>query len=302
MIDRSLILTTAAKPYALSKAETVRVLDLLRRNGVAAIRGFVPPQDVVDMRKTAEVATTEGFVFGAANSLVAKVIEFEGTRDFSHPFLISGSATRLVTNGALLDLIGAYLGDGPIIHHGLFQRSLPLEEVLLDWHIDCGSNKRLNGISKFPDIRLRSILYLSDVESGGLGYILASAAEAKAIFVPLPTGQLFPIDKVPSDPARRVMLNEPAGTLILFDTHGLHRPEVPKQERLVMNVWFARKDFSAKLPPVLFSVSNVPQENRDRISVFDNARGGEVLSKPEPVKPPNIVKRVARRLVRDLVG
>ena len=28
-------------------------------------------------------------------------------------------------------------------------------------------------------------------------------------------------------------INEPAGTLVLFDTHGLHRPEVPKQERLV---------------------------------------------------------------------
>jgi len=297
MIDQSLIPTQIANPYVLSEAEAERILDSLRRNGVAAVRGFVPPQDVAELRQIAEVATTEGFVYGAANSLAVKVVETEGTRDFAHPFLISGAATRIVTNGTFLDLVGAYLGDKPIIHHGLFQRSLPLEEMLLDWHIDCGSNKKLNGIAKFPDIRLRSILYLSDVESGGLGYILGSAMEAKAAFMSAPDSQLFPIDKIPPEPARRVMMNEPAGTLILFDTHGLHRPEVPKQERLVMNVWFARRDFGAKLPPVLFSISNIPVTNRDRMDVFDNTRGAEVLLKPEPTKKPSVVKRLVRRLV-----
>jgi len=297
MIDKSLIPTDIAKPYVLSETEVGRILASLRQNGVAAVRGFVPPQDIAELRKTAEIATAEGFVYGAANSLAVRVVEAEGTRDFSHPFLISGAATRVVTSASLLDLVAGYLGEAPIIHHGLFQRSLPLEEMLLDWHIDCGSNKKLNGTVKFPDTRLRSILYLGDVESGGLGYILDSAAQAKAAFLPLPSGQLFPTDKVPADPARRVTMNEPAGTLILFDTHGLHRPEVPKQERLVMNVWFARKDFSAKLPPVLFSLANVPPGNRDRIYMFDNARGGEPLAKPEPAKAPSIVERVVRRLV-----
>jgi hypothetical protein len=297
MIDKSLIPTDVATPYRLTEAEAARILESLRRNGVAAVRGLVARGDVAELRKTAEAATTAGMVYGAANSLLVKVIESDGTRDFHHPFLISGAATRVVTSGALLDLVEAYLGNAPIIHHGLFQRSLPLEEMLLDWHIDCGSNKKLNGVAKFPDVRLRSILYLSDVESGGLGYILDSAAKAKAAFLPLPNGQLFPTDQVPPDPARRVMMNEPAGTLILFDTHGLHRPEVPKQERLVMNVWFARKDFSAKLPPVLFSVANVPPENRDRISVFDNARGSEAFANAEPPKRPNIIKRLVRRLV-----
>lgn len=297
MINQSLIPTDVAEPYVLSEAESVRILESLRRNGVAAVRGFLPKQDVAELRGTAEVATKEGFVYGAANSLAVNVIEAEGTRDFGHPFLISGAATRVVTNGALLDLIGTYLGDTPIIHHGLFQRSLPREKMLLDWHIDCGSNKKLNGTAKFPDLRLRSILYLGNVESGGLSYILNSAADARAAFLPLPSGKSFPTDKIPPDPARRVTMNEPTGTLILFDTHGLHRPEVPKQERLVMNVWFARKDFSAKLPPVLFSISNVPLANRDRISVFDNARGGDILPKPEADKKSSAVIGLIRRLV-----
>lgn len=296
MFDRSLITTDVAQPYAMSQTEAARVLDSLKKNGLAVLRGFIPKEDVAELRQSAEIATMEGFVYGAANSLAVKVIESEGTRDFGHPFLLSAAATRYVTNPALQDLIAAYLGDTAIIHHGLFQRSLPLDHMLLDWHIDCGSNKKLNGIKKFGDIRLRSIMYLGDVESGGLGYILDSAKEAKDVFLPLPAGQLFPEDKVPADPDRRVMVNEPAGTLVLFDTHGLHRPEVPKQERLVMNVWFARKDFAAKLPPVLFSVSNVPPAQRDRISVFDNARGAEVLTKPEPVKPPTVVQRLVRRL------
>jgi hypothetical protein len=298
MIDKSLIVTDAAEPYALGEPEAGRILSSLRQNGVAAVRGFVPKGDVAELRQTAAVATTEGFVYGAANSLAVKVIEAEGTRDFVHPFLISSAATRVVTSSPLLDVIGAYLGDEPIIHHGLFQRSLPLDGMLLDWHIDCGSNKRLNGTAKFSDLRLRSILYLGDVESGGLGYILGSAGEAKAVYLPLPSGQLFPADKIPGDLDRRIMINEPAGTLVLFDTHGLHRPEVPKQERLVMNVWFARSDFAAKLPPVLFSLSNIPPANRDRISVFANARGAEPLSKPEPVNRPSMVERLVHRLVR----
>ncbi|HZL59506.1 MAG TPA: hypothetical protein VFC38_07375 [Stellaceae bacterium] len=296
MYDRSLVTTEVAAPYSLAPAEAARILESLRRNGVAALRGFIPAQDAAQLHDTAETATTPGFIYGESNKLSIKTAMSEGTRDFSHPFLVSATAARIVTTGALLDLVEKFLGDRPIIHHGLLQRSLPLEDPILDWHIDCGSNKSLNGIAKFPDVRLRSILYLSDVESGGLGYILDSASEALPVFMPLHEGELFPSDKVPTDPERQVAMNERAGTLILFNTHGLHRPEVPKKERLVMNVWFARRDFSARLPAVMFSLSNVPAANRDRLYVFDNERGPETIHAPKPVSSPSVIRRLIRRV------
>jgi hypothetical protein len=210
---------------------------------------------------------------------------------------VSREAAELVTAPGLLDLTEAFLGNRAIIHHALFQRSFPLAEPILDWHIDCGSNKALNGPAKFPDVRLRSILYLSDVTSGGFSYTLGSAAEALATFLPLPAGQFFPQAAVPVEADRQMTVDAPAGTLILFNTHGLHRPEAPKSERLVLNTWFARKDFSAKLPPTLFSLAFVPEAQRDRIYIFEGERGNDDrLRTVTPLAPPGILQRIARRL------
>jgi hypothetical protein len=296
MHDPSLIGTDVTEPYALRAAEAARILNSLRRNGVAAIRGFVPPADVAEIHRAAETATSAGFTYGSANSLITRVTEAEGTRDFPHPFLLSAAATRVVTAGAVVELVEAFLGDRAMIHHGIFQRSLPREKTMLDWHIDCGSNKALNGTVKFSDLRLRSILYLSDVESGGLGYVLDSAPDALKTFLALPPGDFFPPEKVPTD--RQVAMNQPAGTLILFNTHGLHRPELPKSERLVMNVWFARRDFAAQLPPALFSLALVPPENRDRLYVFENQRGAEALRVSAPAPRPGMARRLLRRIAR----
>jgi hypothetical protein len=73
------------------------------------------------------------------------------TQEFRHPFLVSDKAAKLVTSPALLNLVEGVLEDKATIHHALFQRSLPTKDILLNWHIDMGSNKLLNGRQKFKD-------------------------------------------------------------------------------------------------------------------------------------------------------
>ena len=160
-----------------------------------------------------------------------------------------------------------------MIHNALFQISFPREDQPLGYHIDCGSVKSLNPGKKFSDYRLRTILYLNDVESGGFSYILNSHSEAFKVFFPLPYSQLFPKENIPADADRRITVHEPAGTLVIFNTHGLHSPTVPKKTRSVLNTWFAKRDFSGNLPATLFALNLVDPDRRHRLHVFDSERG-----------------------------
>jgi hypothetical protein len=295
--DKSLLLTDVAVPLQLTVAEVDRAERSLAVNGLAVLRGFLPKADVAEMQRVADASTKSGYTY-AQNSCNISTVLAEGTREFRHPFLISEPAARLVTNHSFLNLLEKGLGDRAIIHHGLFQRSLTGVRQMLDWHIDCGSYKALNGIKKFADHRIRMIVYLSDVKDGGFSCILGSSEQALAAFLPLPLGDLFPVDAIPVDPDRRMTVNEPAGTVLLFNTHGLHRPEVPETERLVLNVWFARSDFKGRLPGALFSLALVPKNQRDKLYIFEDERGFDPLA-AHPVgsfSKPSIIRRIARRL------
>jgi len=270
--DASLVTTDVASSNVLSGAESARIKASLHANGVAVIRGFIDSERLRQLREDVVAAVSDDFDFGVPYGFELPAKRTPGTSEFFHPFLFSSAAAALVTSPSLQEIIEDYLGSAAIIHHALFQRSLPVDQPTVDWHVDTGSNKALNGASRFPDRRLRMITYLSDVKSGGLGYIL-DTRDATKLFLSRPVGELFPLSEVPADPRRRIVIEEPMGTIIFFDAHGLHRPEPPKEDRLVLNTWFARNDFSAKLPPVLVSVAGVPKENYGSMHVFGNARG-----------------------------
>jgi hypothetical protein len=302
--DTSDVTTEVATPYTFSATEAARIQASLTRNGLAVIRGFIPPADLRELQASARSATESRYSYGREVGCNAATTVSAAAQEFRHPFLVSATATRLATNGPLLDIMEETMGEKAIIHHGLFQRSLPLENAVLDWHIDTGSNKSLNGRQKFEDLRVRMIVYLTDVTNGGFSYIVESSKEALKTFYPLPAGELFPEDQIPSDLSRRVTVNERAGAIILFNTHGLHRPEVPKTERMVLNVWFARRDFSGKLPSALVSMNLVPNDQRDRAYVFANERGYDPLKAGAgaAAQPVSFTQRVARRLARSLAG
>lgn len=265
--NKNIVFTELKTPLAPTPEEFARIQESIQLNGVAVVKNFLPNSLTEKISRDANLTCAHGY--GIGPGLHIDAAQDPKTHEFRHPYLASRAANEYLFSDAFLKIMDDCLGRDRVIHNALFQYSLPQETMALDFHIDCGSIKALNGLKKFPDFRIRTILYLSDVKNGGFSYILNSHEEALKEFMPLPIGTLFPTEKYPTDPDRRVTVSEKAGTLILFNTHGLHRPEIPKDSRMVLNTWFAKKDFSAKLAPILFSLSFVPENKRDRLGVFD---------------------------------
>lgn len=269
--DKSMLETTLERPGCLSAAELERARASIAANGMAVLRNFVAREVTAKMAATALTVCSKGYGVGLGVSMQPFIDP--QTAEFRHPYACSKEAVEFATNESFMTLLEDFLGPQPIIHNTVFQVTFPRDKQMLDYHVDCGSVKSLNPKKKFADFRLRTILYLSDVESGGFSYILNSAKDALQTYMPLPYAQLFPPEAVPADPDRRIVVNHPAGTLIIFDTHGLHRPEIPRAQRIVLNTWFARKDFSGNLPGTLFSLGLVPPDRRHRLHIFENERG-----------------------------
>lgn len=295
MLDINLVKTLTETSGAISDSEMCRINDSLKFNGMAVVSGFIRKDMCNRLLQDATECVQDDYDAGRALGAVIKMGNSEATAEFGHPFLVSKGAVDLVTNPILLKIVETYLGDKAIVHHALFQHSVPISEPAVDWHVDTGSNKVLNGGGRFPDRRLRMIVYLTDVESGGLSYILDSR-DAATHFLSLPQGGLYPQSDIPAQLQKRVTINEMAGSIILFDAHGLHRPEPPRATRLVLNVWFARSDFSASLPPILFSLAKVPSAQINNIYVFGNERGSSVeKTRRTPSAPASILRNVINR-------
>jgi hypothetical protein len=269
--NKAILYTELKQSGVISAGDMTQVTDSLKQNGLAVVRNFLPSDKIRKIRRAAEISCDTGYGIGGGYTLDPS--QNEKMHEFRHPYLTSPEAVEYVTSENLLRPIDALLGERAIIHHAVYQISLPSQERVLDFHIDSGSFKSINGRKKFSDLRIRTILYLSDVKNGGFSYILNSHDAALRTFLPLPTGELFPQSEVPrGDPERIVTIHEPAGTIIFFNTHGLHRPELLDEKRVVLNTWFCRNDFLGKLPAMLFSAAAIPTAQKHRIHIFENER------------------------------
>lgn len=296
--DRSLLRMRLKQSWVFTEEEIKQATESLSRNGIVVIENFLDPDTTEGFARQVERSLDAGRNAGYANFATLEPVHTAASIEFHHPFAVSSTATAVVTNRQILDLAEAYVGEQVRIHSAIFQKTFPLKEgcSAVDWHVDCGANKQLNGATRFADKRLRSILYLSDVDDGGLGYILDSR-EARDVFLAQPEGALFPPERVPDDPGRRIEVLSPKGTLLLFDTHGLHRPSPLKTNRLVMNVWFCGKSFRAQLPPILLQAANLPAGAEDSLYVFATAPDFEGKS-ALMMTPTNPVRLMVRRLLR----
>ena len=265
--------TDLAKSGEISRVEFSRIEESIRINGLAVINGFFDDFQLQELVRQGVGSVQPDFDAGPSLGAISPAKTSTITNEFGHPFLVSKMAAKLVTNAAIVNVVEAYLGGSAIVHHALFQQSIPRATSAVDWHVDTGSNKVLNGTKRFPDKRLRMIVYLSDVTAGGLSYLLATR-EAAQYFLSLPEGALFPQEEVPLHEKRRIFsVKGKAGTVMFFDAHGLHKPDPPVDHRMVLNVWFARSDFSGDLPPSLVSLSSLSEVEMQRAYIFKNAKG-----------------------------
>ena len=248
-----------------TESESDQISDELRKNGICVIENYLDPDATDDLLSLANKQLEPSCNAGYASHARIEPRISSHSIEFHHPFLVSKTATLAAVNPSLIKIVEKYLGSQAVIHSSLFQKTIPVsDQPAIDWHIDCGSNKSLNKDQKFPDRRLRSIIYLMDVKDGGLGYIMDSRS-ALNDFIRLPPGALFPVEKIPVEECRRVEVLAPKGTLILFDTHGLHRPSPLRNTRTVLNTWYCKHDFPALLPPILIDLSNIPEPLHDML-------------------------------------
>jgi hypothetical protein len=265
--DSNIISTNISSKFSLNSNELNQINSSLSINGIAVLNNFIENDTLIALQADSELSLNPNLDL----SQIAKINIFrtlsKTTSECHHPFLLSEAAVKLVTNDFLLSVIKNYLINNCIIHHALFQKSFPLNSPAVDWHVDTGSNKTLNGNIRFPDKRLRMIVYLSNVENGGLSYCL-NTREAAELFMSLPLNSNFPLNQIPEDHKRFVNINGKAGTIILFDAHGLHRPEPPLTTRTVLNTWFARTDFSGKTATNLVNLNFIPKENFANTNIF----------------------------------
>lgn len=251
-IKPDLVSVEVMQPGKISPAEFAQIEESLRVNGLAVVKNFIDQAQLIEMIQEAKQCVHPDFEAGGAWGLAIRSSVSPVANEFGHPFLVSRAAAKLVTNSAIIEIVETYINSKAIVHHSLFQESIPRKTSAVDWHVDTGSNKVLNGSKRFPDKRLRMIVYLSDVTGGGLSYLLGTR-QATEYFLKLPDNTLFPEDKLPKlDEERRVTVNEKAGTVMFFDAHGLHKPDPPIDNRLVLNVWFARSDFSEHCRRLLY--------------------------------------------------
>lgn len=298
MYDRHLAVTTLKTPQQFSPEERQRIDESIRINGMAVVKGFLAPSAADTIRQEAEIVCSHGF--GVGDGLKIPNARSGGSLSFRYPFLCSRGAVDVVTNESLLSVLEGHLGQDFVIHNAQFQVSLPANAQKLDYHIDCGSVKALNPRKKVGDFRLRTIVYLTDVTNGGFSYILGSRKDALAHFLPLPYDAFFDPAKVPTDPDRHITVHEPAGTLIIFDAHGLHRPEIPHTPRVVLNTWFAKRDFSGILPATPFNLSYIPKDRRHRLHIFEGERNEcSVQSYHQPTikKTPSMLERMVGKML-----
>jgi len=71
-----------------------------------------------------------------------------------------------------------------------------------------------------------------------------------------------------------------------------------RAQRLVLNVWFARSDFTGFLPPTIVSLTNWPGENLERAYIFKNARGFSGKIKDQSVKPTDSIFQKMKKVIK----
>ncbi|MBN23419.1 MAG: hypothetical protein CL678_19185 [Bdellovibrionaceae bacterium] len=267
--DPSILYLNCNASSSFSEEEENQITESISKNGICIIRNFQSAESVSTLKKEAELVCKFGYGIGIGNNL--PYVSGQLFSEFRFPYLVSEAAMQYLMDHRLMSTLRNSLGDDFFIHHSLFQISHPRKEQILDFHIDCGSQKALNKKTKFDDYRIRSILYLTDVTSGGFSYIMNTHEKALKTFMNLPDGELFPEDQVPlDDPNRIINVNEKAGTLVLFNTHGLHRGEIPKETRIVLNTWFAQRDFKATVNPTPFNYSFIKPHQKEHLHVFNS--------------------------------
>lgn len=228
------------------------ITDTLRRQGICVLEGHVPPAEVAAIRAEVEPGLRALHAGAAAEPGRSTSYPAFGTYELTHVEREFPACRRFVEDRRILDVVERY-SVGAAVSQGAVAslRADPHRNDEVDgWHTDTWL------------FRFKAMLYLTDVgpENAPLRYLAgshtgehwrwskfcSSYAQQAA-----PDGAVWPYtlrSKAAAAQARKadftpMVCSAPAGTVLLFDTRGIHRgTTLEAGERLILNHSFWDRD------------------------------------------------------------
>ncbi|HEX3279724.1 MAG TPA: phytanoyl-CoA dioxygenase family protein [Pyrinomonadaceae bacterium] len=211
--------TTKLPPFLGNLPDDVEVdavFSRLQQDGIAVVNGLVPLAALHAMQKA----------FGARLQRIRwnNLEGYEKTEPYRHlvedVLMLDQGFVDLVLHPLVKAVLNRYLGDDYELTEAKGWKSLPTKRDFHGWHGDAWYDQSA-GATIHREVKLA--IYLTDVRSGGLNYIKGSHQKQHP--------RIVKNAEVASVLSEQILdVTGPAGTVILFDTSGIHRQGVPMLE------------------------------------------------------------------------
>lgn len=200
--------------HRIAAAELSRdeLLSTLEADGVVVIDGLLSATMLAGMQR-AFASRLEHMTFNTASGFVAE----DNFRDMVHDVMtLHRGFVELALHDVLMETVRGYVGRDFIMTEAKGWRSRETTQHFHGWHNDAWYDHDLDEVPR----QLKIAVYLTDVEAGAFEYIPGSHGQRRA-------GHW-------SDGQARALTGRApvtcvggAGTVILFDTSGVHRQQTP---------------------------------------------------------------------------
>jgi hypothetical protein len=228
-------------------ARATDLLDCMREHGICVVPAFYPPEFVDPVREACRTRIDEPGDANYEDGSYKRVDAYKGTsaqcnERVYHADCFSPEAERFRHDPMLKDIASAYYGSPHSVHLCLYERHRHGEIPPGGFHLDT-----------FELSTFKVMLYLNDVDErdGPTSYLAGTHRDEEMRYLKQhvwgpapsagdPSGRTYPTfftdEELGPRLARHVKVTGPRGTIILFDTWGVHKgiPPQPDGERHIL--------------------------------------------------------------------
>lgn len=236
-----------------SGSSATELLDCLREHGICVVPAFYPPAFVDPIRDSCKALMEQAGDVNYDDGSYKRVDAYRGTAAASneriyHADCFSPEAGRFRHDAILGEVASSYYGSPQSVHLCLYERHRHNEIPPGGFHIDT-----------FELSTFKVMLYLNDVgeNDGPTSYLVGTHKDADlrhqkesvwggAVSPGDPSGRRHPTtfseEELGARLQRHVKVTGPRGTIVLFDTWGVHKgvPPTPSGERHILVNYFRK--------------------------------------------------------------
>lgn len=220
-INRSIDLLTLFDKFARLEDQAMEhkdILSQLEKDGIMVLQDFVEPSELNRMQQAFN-KRLENLSFNSTQGYQ----RYEMYRDYVEDLLLCDqSFMRFAVNPRLINIIKDYVSQDAILKECRGWRTRIVKKKFHGWHKDGWYDKKIH---LTPPKQLKAVIYLTDVDSGSFSYIRGSHKSIKAN--PKVLHEHFNDAFIETNKNDIVYTPGKAGTVIIFDTSGIHCQSSP---------------------------------------------------------------------------